>query len=70
MGYWDRYRFGNKGYSLSIERLECEDQGTYMCKAVNGFGVHEISFQLDLLGIFQLNGFVVRLLDMFSITIQ
>lgn len=51
MEYWDRYRFMNKGYSLNIQRLECEDQGTYVCKAINGFGVHEISFQLDLLGI-------------------
>jgi hypothetical protein len=50
MEYWDRYRFTNKGYSLNIQRLECEDQGTYVCKAINGFGVHEISFQLDLLG--------------------
>jgi hypothetical protein len=51
MDYWDRYRLISKGYSLNIQRLECEDQGTYICKAVNGFGVHEISFQLDLLGI-------------------
>ncbi len=50
MEYWDRYRFMSKGYSLNIQRLECEDQGTYVCKAINGFGVHEISFQLDLLG--------------------
>ncbi|XP_046642815.1 fibroblast growth factor receptor-like 1 [Daphnia pulicaria] len=49
MEYWDRYRLISKGYSLNIQRLECEDQGTYICKAVNGFGVHEISFQLDLL---------------------
>nr|CAH0109858.1 unnamed protein product [Daphnia galeata] len=49
MDYWDRYRLISKGYSLNIQRLECEDQGTYICKAVNGFGVHEISFQLDLL---------------------
>lgn len=52
MEYWDRYRLISKGYSLNIQRLECEDQGTYICKAVNGFGVHEISFQLDLLGNF------------------
>ncbi len=50
MEYWDRYRFGSRGYSLNIHRLECEDQGTYVCKAINGFGVQEISFQLDLFG--------------------
>ena len=52
MEYWDRYRFGSRGYSLNIHRLECEDQGTYVCKAINGFGVQEISFQLDLFGMF------------------
>ncbi len=51
MEFWDRYRLLNKGSSLNIKRLECEDQGTYVCKAINGFGVHEISFQLDLLSI-------------------
>lgn len=47
--YWDRYRLVSKGSSLNIQRLECEDQGTFVCKAVNGFGVDQITFQLDLL---------------------
>lgn len=46
--FWDRYRIGSKGFSLTIQRLECDDEGTYVCKAINGFGVHEISFQLNL----------------------
>ena len=46
--FWDRYRIGGKGFSLTIYQLECDDRGTYVCKAINGFGVHEISFQLNL----------------------
>lgn len=50
-GHWERYKFLNRGNTLSIQRLECEDEGTYTCKGINGFGAQQINFQLTLLGI-------------------
>lgn len=46
--YWGRHRVA--GYSLTVKQLGCDDQGTYLCRAINGFGVNEIAFHLDVFG--------------------
>lgn len=48
--HWERYRFLNKGNTLSIQHLECEDEAIYTCKGINGFGVQQVNFQFTLLG--------------------
>lgn len=63
--YWSRYKFQTRESVLNIQNLECEDQGTYICKGVNGFGVQEISFQLELFSKF--NKFCYNVYDLIVI---
>lgn len=37
----------NNRYSLVIERLRSDDQGRYMCYAVNSLGTHQKSVDLS-----------------------
>lgn len=58
------FKMGRKG-SLTIFNVTVEDSGTYVCKAINGFGTAEVSVSLVIQGTSRLLFDIISLYSMY-----